>query len=220
MKMWPDEEGNIVVDEVYGRSIVFHCDLGDFAVCQRDGGIVIMDKGIGTFYPQIRQEVDKLATFIMTNYQQAHLNGEFMEGDTPVDMAIRLLSTNILIPKEREGPIPIDALCLVHKVKVFQDGSSWCAMIGENLAEGFAGFGGDIPEALTNLASDVKAAQNQFSEWIRGEAKAFLERNKEVLGKVEIMHHAIEERDLESEYGDMQHKAEEERRGPGPDKEE
>jgi len=38
-------------------------------------------------------------------------------------------------------------------IRVFRDGDEWCALFGEDLQEGVAGFGYSIPDALTKLVS-------------------------------------------------------------------
>lgn len=38
------------------------------------------------------------------------------------------------------------------EIKVEKDGSMWCALMGENLQEGVAGFGKTIPDALYSLS--------------------------------------------------------------------
>lgn len=40
-------------------------------------------------------------------------------------------------------------------VRIFNDGDQVCALIGENIQEGFAGFGNTIGDALRDLAQDV-----------------------------------------------------------------
>jgi hypothetical protein len=42
-------------------------------------------------------------------------------------------------------------------VKVYRDGNQWCALMGEDLQQGIAGFGDTIPEALDNLQRAVRA---------------------------------------------------------------
>lgn len=36
----------------------------------------------------------------------------------------------------------------VHKPRLFIDGNQWCALLGENLQDGVAGFGGSPHEAM------------------------------------------------------------------------
>ena len=40
-------------------------------------------------------------------------------------------------------------------IKISLDGDKWCALIGKNLQEGLAGFGGSPAEAIRNLANDI-----------------------------------------------------------------
>lgn len=44
-----------------------------------------------------------------------------------------------------------------NPIKVFQDGSAWCALLGANLMEGEAGFGDTPMEALQNLLNLINA---------------------------------------------------------------
>ena len=39
-------------------------------------------------------------------------------------------------------------------VRIFVDGNQFCALIGDNIQEGCAGFGKTIPEALRALADE------------------------------------------------------------------
>jgi len=41
-------------------------------------------------------------------------------------------------------------------IKVFVDGDQYCALIGENLQNGCAGFGKTAPEALRALADEME----------------------------------------------------------------
>ncbi len=41
-------------------------------------------------------------------------------------------------------------------INVYVDGDKWCAMLGENLQDGLAGFGDTPQEALRRLAEEVK----------------------------------------------------------------
>lgn len=41
-------EGEIILEEVY-NAIVLRCDQGDFGICMRDGGIVVMKDGKEVF---------------------------------------------------------------------------------------------------------------------------------------------------------------------------
>ena len=44
-------------------------------------------------------------------------------------------------------------------VNVYPDGDQVCARIGENLQEGTAGFGDDIPAALRTLADTLEKTE-------------------------------------------------------------
>ena len=41
-------------------------------------------------------------------------------------------------------------------VDVFVDGDKWCALLGDNLQEGLAGFGDTPSEALRDLANQIE----------------------------------------------------------------
>ena len=41
-------------------------------------------------------------------------------------------------------------------IEVTLDGNKWCALLGENLQEGLAGFGDTPSEALRSLADEVE----------------------------------------------------------------
>jgi hypothetical protein len=41
-------------------------------------------------------------------------------------------------------------------IRLFPDGDTWCALIGENIEEGICGFGSIPPEALETLAAQMK----------------------------------------------------------------
>lgn len=41
-------------------------------------------------------------------------------------------------------------------INVFIDGNKWCALLGEDLQEGLAGFGDTPSEALRDLADQVE----------------------------------------------------------------
>lgn len=42
----------------------------------------------------------------------------------------------------------------VLEIKISLDGDRWCALVGENLQEGFAGFGNSPAGAIRNLICD------------------------------------------------------------------
>lgn len=46
-------------------------------------------------------------------------------------------------------------------VKIFQDGDAICALRGENIQEGMAGFGPSIPEALIDLGWNWKVERGE-----------------------------------------------------------
>jgi ribosomal protein L37AE/L43A len=48
------------------------------------------------------------------------------------------------------------------EVRLIKDGNEICALIGDNLVEGAAGFGSTVPEALRDLADQLV----RFGVWI------------------------------------------------------
>lgn len=48
----------------------------------------------------------------------------------------------------------------MNTIAIQLDGNAWCALIGDNLQEGVAGFGGTPREALQNLLKDP-----EFDNW-------------------------------------------------------
>ena len=47
-------------------------------------------------------------------------------------------------------------------VKMSLDGSKWCALVGENIQEGIAGWGTTPYEAIKELASELEREDYQF----------------------------------------------------------
>ena len=41
-------------------------------------------------------------------------------------------------------------------IEISLDGTAYCALLGSNLQEGTAGFGSTLPEALEDLASQLR----------------------------------------------------------------
>ena len=41
-------------------------------------------------------------------------------------------------------------------IDVFMDGNLWCALLGDNLQDGLAGFGETPAEALRSLADEIE----------------------------------------------------------------
>ena len=50
----------------------------------------------------------------------------------------------------------------VCMVSVFLDGNQWCALVGENLQEGVAGFGDTPSDALRDLADQIETCGWNF----------------------------------------------------------
>lgn len=48
-------------------------------------------------------------------------------------------------------------------IQVFQDGDQWCAMVGENLQEGEAAFGGTPATALDNFSNNADCMARLFN---------------------------------------------------------
>jgi len=46
------------------------------------------------------------------------------------------------------------------EIKIFQDGDKLCALLGDNIQEGTAGFGTDPYEALHELINELQAGEN------------------------------------------------------------
>ena len=46
-------------------------------------------------------------------------------------------------------------------IKLFQDGDKTCALWGEDIQEGLAGFGNSIPEALEALAKEWREKRGE-----------------------------------------------------------
>lgn len=44
----------------------------------------------------------------------------------------------------------------MNVTQVFLDGNQWCALLGENIQEGIAGFGLSPKEALESLAGELE----------------------------------------------------------------
>jgi len=53
-------------------------------------------------------------------------------------------------------------------VMIYKDGDAWCALIGENIQEGHAGFGNTVEDALIDLANGLKA---NCSDYINNEGE-------------------------------------------------
>ena len=45
---------------------------------------------------------------------------------------------------------------IIYQIHVGIDGNSWCALLGNNLQEGIAGFGDTLSEALHELAENIQ----------------------------------------------------------------
>jgi len=52
-------------------------------------------------------------------------------------------------------------------VKVFKDGDQWCALVGEDLQEGIAGFGPNPSLALLGLLFDFEGDELPQDRWPR-----------------------------------------------------
>lgn len=50
-------------------------------------------------------------------------------------------------------------------VTLFLDGGSWCALLGENLTVGVAGFGDSVNEAVRDLSANVEAEHRNWLEF-------------------------------------------------------
>lgn len=47
-------------------------------------------------------------------------------------------------------------------VMIYKDGDAWCASIGENIQEGYVGFGDTVEEALIQLARDLRIRSSDY----------------------------------------------------------
>ena len=50
-----------------------------------------------------------------------------------------------------------DSICVENPVKVYPDGSFWCALWGDDLVEGLSGFGRTPEKAVEELMKDDRA---------------------------------------------------------------
>lgn len=50
----------------------------------------------------------------------------------------------------------IKSLDNIYQVSIAKDGSSWCALIGQDLQNGVSGFGKTVQEALRDLADKIQ----------------------------------------------------------------
>lgn len=55
-----------------------------------------------------------------------------------------------------------------NTIEVFKDGADWCALIGENIQEGIAGFGYTPRAALTNLVHNLRDEEWRPQETRKG----------------------------------------------------
>lgn len=53
---------------------------------------------------------------------------------------------------------------LEYNIKVFKDGNMWCALLGSNLQEGIAGFGGSAAWAIEDLAQNLECRRLEYDE--------------------------------------------------------
>lgn len=67
-------------------------------------------------------------------------NGSDVNSRYVADMENRVADINFEVAIERRRP------CNIKNPRVFKDGNSWCALLGEDLMTGVYGFG-DTPEA-------------------------------------------------------------------------
>lgn len=66
-----------------------------------------------------------------------------------ISMTVAVLGQEFGLAAERQRQAADEAMrpSVLYRPKVFVDGSSWCALYGENLQEGVAGFGASPAEA-------------------------------------------------------------------------
>lgn len=43
-----------------------------------------------------------------------------------------------------------------YVIQVYRDGDQWCALLGDDFAEGYAGFGDSVSDALKDLANHLE----------------------------------------------------------------
>lgn len=56
----------------------------------------------------------------------------------------------------------LDEICapsVIYKPKIFQDGEQWCALLGDNIQSGVAGFGKTPREAMANFDENFNLAK-------------------------------------------------------------
>ena len=83
--------------------------------------------------------------------------------------------------EEQALPTPDRNVEAVMNCKLSLDGNQYCALIGENLQEGTAGFGVTLPAALRALAAELEAVARK--ELVTGGyAPRITARIKEVYG--------------------------------------
>lgn len=49
-------------------------------------------------------------------------------------------------------------------IKLYQDGSEFCALVGENLMDGVAGFGPNMTDALKDLTNELESEGYSFQD--------------------------------------------------------
>jgi hypothetical protein len=62
-------------------------------------------------------------------------------------------------------------------IRLFPDGDKWCALIGENIQDGIAGFGDTKVEAIAELSGNMKASEPLPCHYCGGMAVAVRERH-------------------------------------------
>ena len=60
-----------------------------------------------------------------------------------------------------------------REIRLMWDGNKICALAGSDLQEGVAGFGDDVPEALSDLANRVRGEETTI--WVPHPARQFIE---------------------------------------------
>jgi hypothetical protein len=51
-----------------------------------------------------------------------------------------------------------------YKILLYIDGSNWCALLGENIMEGYFGSGTSPSDAVEDLAQSIREANDSLGE--------------------------------------------------------
>lgn len=96
---------------------------------------------------------------MLTIKQQVSLASQFRK-EKKLNLVQELLDAHHLISEYSHRILVLESCMGKSSIRISKDGNQWCALIGEDLQSGIAGFGDTPSAAVFNLTKT-----DGFSEW-------------------------------------------------------